>query len=144
MSTVMGKRLSRLEASSAWGGKTELASASLVFMRVPEGGESDSRVIASRMDYERRGQGFCVTSSPAASGLPMWTPVPIDRVAIELIDAAIEALQAKASASGVIFPKFEKPSDIDGCIQLLKADLEAEARFQVAQTATPESRVAVS
>ena len=93
MSTVMGKRLSRLEASSAWGGKTELASASLVFMRVPEGGESDSRVIASRMDYERRGQGFCVTSSPAASGLPMWTPVPIDRVAIELIDAAIEALQ---------------------------------------------------
>ena len=110
------RRLHRLEANSPWGGKAELEAAGVVFMRVPEGGESDPSVVAARLRFETPNQCFCVTSSPAAASLPLWTPVPIDRVPTELLDASIAAILAKASAWAETYQPTGEPSEIDNRI----------------------------
>lgn len=115
------RRLHRLEANSPWGGKAELDAATVVFMHVPEGGESDPRVVAARMRYERNDHSFCATSLPAAADLPLWTPVSIDHVPTELLDACIAAIWSKARAWAETYQPTGEPSEIDNRIlQLLE------------------------
>lgn len=124
----MERRMSRLEARAPWGSKDELKAASVVFMRVPEGGESDPRAIAARLQYERNGQSFCVTSLPAAKELPLWTPVPADRVSMELLDASILAILEKAKpVTDASMPPGE-PSEIDKRIMHLVQSAYGEER----------------
>ena len=105
-----------------WGSRDELRTTNVVFMRVPEGGESDPRAVAARLQFERNGQSVCVTSSTAASVLPFWTPIPVDRVSLELLDASILAILAKAEPAADASLPSGAPSDIDKRIaQLLQS-----------------------
>ncbi|MFT3986300.1 hypothetical protein [Aestuariivirga sp.] len=99
MSATQDKRITRLESHSRWGGPKELTEATVIVMRVPDGGDSDPRVVAARTAAHRKGQGFTASSSPHAADLPLWRPVPLDAVSDEFLDERISQLQASIRES---------------------------------------------
>ena len=86
-------RLARLEGHSPWGSRADLATATHLVMRVPDGGEDDGRVMAARARAKTSGQLFQATASPFAQGMPMWRLVPISRIPDVLLDHLITETQ---------------------------------------------------
>lgn len=95
----LARRLDKLEAGSKWGSKVDLIATGVIFMRTPEGGETDPRVLAAKREAEARGQTFRYTTL-AAGDLPLWRPVPLELVSEEILDEAIAAIRATLIARG--------------------------------------------
>ncbi len=99
MSTMIDRRLSKLEARSPWGGKAELASALSWVMCIPAGAESDRRVTEARERALSSGTHLIVTTVAAAGGPPLWRTVPIEKIPDDLLDTIIDELRASITAA---------------------------------------------
>ncbi len=92
MTAAIDRRLSRLEDRSPWGSKADLAAASSWVMRIPQGGEADRRVTDARQQAFRSGKHLTLTSLPAAVALPVWRPVPLEKIPDALLYESIDEL----------------------------------------------------
>lgn len=101
MSAALDRRLSRLEERSPWGSKADLSAASSWVMRIPHGGEADRRVAEARGQALASGKHLCLTALPAAVGLPLWRPVPIERIPDQLLSEMVSEAEARIAATEV-------------------------------------------
>lgn len=94
----LARRLDKLEAGSKWGSKADLLATDVIFMRTPEGGDTDARVRLARQKAHDRDQSFWVTHS-ASGNLPMWQPVPIEVIPEDILEEAISAIRAQLAVA---------------------------------------------
>lgn len=95
MTAAIDRRLSRLEDRSPWGSASEVAASPIIVMRVPPGVHASNRLSEAQERAMAGRQVLKVTSSPNAQGLPLWRPVPLQRIPDALLDELIEETQMR-------------------------------------------------
>lgn len=98
MTEAIDRRRSWLEDRSPWGSASEVAASPIIVMRVPPPAHASIRLSEAYGRARVGRQVLKVMSSQNAQGLPLWRPVPLQRIADALLDELIGETQTRITA----------------------------------------------